>query len=100
VNIKIKQKEVLVLKKALRDASWMIYNEEEYGSEGNHHRPLSLKYKKSLLKNLALIEHRLINKLYKKGYYSKRTGNSHCWWMWTTTDSNWKKSIIKEKNDK
>tara|TARA_Y100000593_G_C4178260_1_gene270673 strand:+ start:345 stop:650 length:306 start_codon:yes stop_codon:yes gene_type:complete len=97
VNIKIKSKEIPVLKRALNDASWMIYNEEEYGVEGNYKRPLSLKYKRSLLKNLALIEHRLIDKLYKEGYYTKRTGNSHCWWMWTTTDPNWEKIIIKEK---
>ncbi len=101
MKIEIKKSEVAVLKQALKNHAWLIYSDKCLWGDKVYENPLSKKYKISLLKNLALIEHRLIGQLYKTGYHTKKTGNSNCWWLWSTTDKNWKRKYNKEiKEDK
>ena len=92
MKIEIKKSEVAVLKQALKHHAWLIYNDKCILDKEVHENPLSKKYKISLLKKIAMIEHRLIDELFINGYHKKRTGNSHCWWLWTDTDKNWKKT--------
>ena len=97
MKLEIKKSEVAVLKQALKHHAWLIYNDKCLWGDEVYENPLSKKYKISLLKSLALIEHRVIGELYKTGYHTKITGNSHCFWLWTTNAKNWKKTFNKEE---
>ena len=87
-----------------------IYVGKRYGRKGN--KPdwrspeafkrkvaYSKKNKINLLKKLASIENKLIQECFEEGFYTKTTGKSSCWWMWTTTDENHTKTKLwKERN--
>ena len=85
MNIEIKKSEVAVLKQALKHYAWLIYKDKYFCGDELHKKTLTKKYKTSLLKKLKNIEYRLIDKLFENGYYKKKTGNSHCWWLWFYT---------------
>ena len=81
LTLDIDNSEIRILKDALAERSLNIYNDEAYNN-------YSKKKKIHLLKTLARIEHKLLQKCFESGFYIKTTGVSHCWWMWTTTDEN------------
>lgn len=86
----IDKSEVRILKNALSDKSWEIYENNTSYSKKN---------KINLLKKLASIENKLIQECFEEGFYTKTTGKSSCWWMWTTTDENHTKTKLwKERN--
>ena len=102
MKIEIKKSEADVVKQALRVYSTLI-NENKYIGHDYYFEELelhieddklSLPYKISLLKKLAEIEYRIVEKQVKYGFLKKITGNLDCWWKWTTTDKNWKKTIF------
>ena len=91
LTLDIDNSEIRILKDALAERSWDVYNDEGC--------IFSKKKKIHLLKTLARIEHKLLQKCFESGFYIKTTGVSHCWWMWTTTDENHKKTKLwREKN--
>ena len=90
LTLDIDNSEIRILKNALAEKSWDIYNDDTSYSKKN---------KIHLLKKLARIEHKLIQKCFEEGFYKKITGVSSCWWMWTTTDENCSKTKLwKEKH--
>ena len=102
MKIEIKKSEVDVIKQALGVYSTLI-NENKYighdyywGDLELHIEDdkLSLSYKISLLKKLAEIEYRIVEKQVDYGFLKKITGNLKCWWMWTHTDKNYRKRML------
>ena len=91
MKIDLNKSEVLLLKRALKHYAYLIYEGKEIFDGEVYDNPLKLKYKKFLLKNFAIIEQKINKTLYKNGHYKKLTGISNCWWLWTTTDKNWRK---------
>jgi len=105
MKIEIKKSEVDVIKQALQLYSTLIKENKYVGHDyywGDleliiEDDKLSLPYKISLLRKLAEIEYRIVEKQVDYGFLKKRSGNLHCWWKWTTTDKNWKKTKFGKK---
>ena len=87
MNIEIKKSEALILRRAIRDVAWLIYNDEELWCSKvyKRSRKLSYDYKVSLLKNLARIEAKVNKEFREMGYLKKKTGNTRCAWLWSIT---------------
>ena len=115
MKINIKKTEINVLKQALRDCAtlyeedcWLGYNHDAFQymfTDGKRREcPLEIKfwdykksYKISQLKKLAMIEYRIVEEQYNRGWLKKIEGNLSCWWRWTVTDKNWKKTRFGKK---
>ena len=89
MKIKIKKSEALILRRAIRDIAWLIYKDKELCGEDIYDRTLGYNYKVSLLKNLARIEAKVNKEFREMGYLKKKTGNTQCGWLWTTTSKRW-----------
>ena len=85
MNIEIKKSEALILRRAIRDVAWLIYNDEELWCSKIYSKKLSYDYKVSLLKNLARIEAKVNKEFREMGYLKKKTGNTRCAWLWSIT---------------
>ena len=91
MKVQIKKSELPVLKQAIREYSWLLHNNKFISGDFDiYEDSISLSYRVSLLKNLAMIEKRLLDEAIKSGYQKRR--QSHCWWMWTTIDKLWYKT--------
>ncbi len=95
MNIEIKKSEALILRRAIRDVAWLVYTDKELWGGRIYDRELDYNYKASLLKNLTRIELKINKEFRKVGYLKKRTGNSQCMWLWTTTSKRWKNKFRK-----
>ena len=95
MKIEIKKAEALILRRAIRDVAWLIYNDEELWGRRIYERKLGYNYKVSLLKNLARIEAKVNKEFREMGYLKKKTGNTQCGWLWSTTskrcNNKWRK---------
>ena len=89
MKIEIKKAEALILRRAIREVAWLIFNDKELWNEDVYDRKLSYNYKVSLLKNIAHIEVKINKEFQEIGYLKKATGNTRCWWLWTNTSKRW-----------
>lgn len=101
MKIEIKKAEALILRRVIRDTAWLIFNDKELWDRDIYDRKLSYNYKVSLLKNIARIEAKVNKGLREMGYLKKKTGNTRCGWLWSTTSkrciNKWKKMHQEEE---
>ena len=91
MKIEIKKSELPVLKQALRQYSWQLHNNKYISGDFDICEDnISLSYRVSLLKKLAMIEKRFLDEAVKLGYQKRK--QSQCWWMWTAIDKFWYKT--------
>jgi len=91
MKVQIKKSELPVLKQAIRAYAWQLYCDKYIGDEFNiYENDISHSYKVSLLKNLAMLEKRIVDEALKSGYQKKK--QYRCWWLWTTIDKLWYKT--------
>tara|TARA_Y100001938_G_C7919198_1_gene343540 strand:- start:62 stop:379 length:318 start_codon:yes stop_codon:yes gene_type:complete len=89
MKIEIKKSEALTLRQTIRKVAWLIYNDKELWDRDVYDTKLNYNHKVSLLKNFTTIEAKINKGLREIGYLKKRTGNTRCWELWTTTSKRW-----------